>query len=119
MLVFVIRRRKDRSPEEFHRYWLEVRRYVQAHTTGGELNAALAGPRGTLEPYDGLAEIWWDSLVPLELDERGVNEVAEVLEHALEAILAIRDEGDARSERGDGEAYLDSEVVIAQFVRKN
>jgi len=39
-----------------------VRRYVQAHTTGGELNAALAGPRGTLEPYDGTAEIWWDSL---------------------------------------------------------
>lgn len=39
-----------------------MRRYVQAHTTGGELNAALAGPRGTAEPHDGLAEIWWDSL---------------------------------------------------------
>jgi uncharacterized protein (TIGR02118 family) len=75
-LVFVIRRREELSPEEFHRYWLEehgplarrlleslgVRRYVQTHTTGGELNAALAGARGTAAAFDGLAEIWWDSL---------------------------------------------------------
>ena len=75
-LVFVIRRRAELSPEEFHRYWLEehgplarrlleslgARRYVQTHTTGGELNAALAAPRGTAEAYDGVAEIWWDSL---------------------------------------------------------
>lgn len=75
-LVFVIRRRQELSSEEFHRYWLEehgplarrlldslgARRYVQMHTTGGDLNAALAGPRGTAEAYDGIAEIWWDSL---------------------------------------------------------
>jgi len=75
-LVFVIRRRQELSSEEFHRYWLEehgplarrlldslgARRYVQLHTTGGDLNAALAAPRGTAEAYDGIAEIWWDSL---------------------------------------------------------
>jgi uncharacterized protein (TIGR02118 family) len=75
-LVFVIRRREDVSPEEFHRYWLEehgplarnlleklgARRYVQAHTLDSDLNHALAEARGTLEAYDGLAEIWWDSL---------------------------------------------------------
>ena len=75
-LVFVIRRRQELSSEEFHRYWLEehgplarrlldslgARRYVQMHTTGGDLNAALAAPRGTAEAYDGIAEIWWDSL---------------------------------------------------------
>ena len=74
-LVFVIRRRDDVPPEEFHRYWLEehgplarslleplgARRYVQTHTLEGGLNAALAETRGTLEPYDGLAEVWWDS----------------------------------------------------------
>lgn len=59
------------------------------------------------------------SWVPLELDERGFNEVAEVLAHTLEAILAIRDESETRIERGEGEAYLDSEVVIAHFVRTN
>jgi uncharacterized protein (TIGR02118 family) len=75
-LVFVIRRREDLPPEEFRRYWLEehaplarklleplgARRYVQTHTLGTELNAALAASRGTAEAYDGLAEIWWDSL---------------------------------------------------------
>ena len=75
-LVFVIRRREDVPLEEFHRYWLEehgplagrlleplgVRRYVQTHTLDTDLNAALAEPRGTAEAYDGVAEVWWDSL---------------------------------------------------------
>jgi|SRR6476661_2119637 uncharacterized protein (TIGR02118 family) len=75
-LVFVIRRRKDMSPEEFHRYWLEehgplarglleelgARRYAQTHTLDSDLNHALAESRGTLEAYDGLAEVSWDSV---------------------------------------------------------
>jgi uncharacterized protein (TIGR02118 family) len=75
-LVFVIRRREELSSEEFHRYWLEehgplarklleslgARRYVQAHTLGTDLSARLAATRGTAEAYDGLAEVWWDSL---------------------------------------------------------
>ena len=78
-LVFVIRRREDMTAEEFHRYWLEehgplarslveplgARRYVQAHTVAPELNAQLAATRDTAEPYDGLAELWWDSLEDL------------------------------------------------------
>ena len=75
-LVFVIRRREDLSSEEFHRYWLEehgplarrlleslgARRYVQTHTLETDLNGALAASRGTAEAYDGLVEVWWDSL---------------------------------------------------------
>lgn len=75
-LVFVIRRREDLPPEEFHRYWLEehgplagkllthlgARRYVQTHTLATDLNDAFAASRGTGEAYDGLAEVWWDSL---------------------------------------------------------
>ncbi len=75
-LVFVIRRREDLPAEEFHRYWLEEHgplagglleslgalRYVQAHTVQPELNAGLAATRGTVEAFDGLAEIWWESL---------------------------------------------------------
>ena len=78
-LVFVIRRRQDMEPEEFHRYWLEehgplarglveplgARRYVQAHTVAPELNAQLAATRETGEAFDGLAELWWDSLEDL------------------------------------------------------
>ncbi len=75
-LVFVIRRREELSLEEFHRYWLEehgplarklleplgARRYVQTHTLDTDLNVRLAATRGTAEAYDGLAEVWWDSL---------------------------------------------------------
>ena len=75
-LVFVIRRREELTPEEFHRYWLEehgplarrlleslgARRYVQTHTIASDLNAALAATRGTAEAYDGIAEVSWDSI---------------------------------------------------------
>jgi len=57
------------------------------------------------------------SWVHFELDERGFNEVAEVLGHALEAVLAIRDGSDARIDAGEADVYRDSEVVIAHFVR--
>lgn len=76
-LVFCLRRRADLPVEEFHRYWrqehgplvarhaaaLGIRRYVQLHTLDHPLNAALAASREvTGEPYDGLAELWWDSV---------------------------------------------------------
>ena len=74
-LVFVIRRRTDVTPDEFHRYWLQehgplarrllaqlgARRYVQTHTVDPELNLAMAAGRGTADAYDGVAEISWDS----------------------------------------------------------
>ncbi len=73
-LVFVLRRKEGMSAEEFRRYWLEqhgplarglleslgAHRYVQTHTLDTDLNAALAASRGAGDPYDGLAEIWWD-----------------------------------------------------------
>jgi DNA-binding transcriptional ArsR family regulator len=57
------------------------------------------------------------SWVHFELDERGFNEVADVLEKALERILRIRDRSQRRIQRGAGEPYSDSEVVIAHFLR--
>ena len=71
-----LRRRDDVTSEEFHRYWLEehgrlarrlleplnLRRYVQTHTLETDLNAQLAAGRGTVEAFDGVAELWWDSL---------------------------------------------------------
>jgi uncharacterized protein (TIGR02118 family) len=75
-VVMALRRRDDVTPEEFHRYWreehgplacrllepLNLRRYVQTHTLDTDLNTQLAGARGTLEAFDGVAELWWDSL---------------------------------------------------------
>ena len=79
-LVFTLRRRDDLTREEFQRYWreehaplverhaeaLRVRRYVQTHARETDLDEALAAPRES-EPraYDGVAELWWDSMEDL------------------------------------------------------
>jgi uncharacterized protein (TIGR02118 family) len=76
-LVFTIRRRDGMSREDFQRYWreqhaplvkrhaevLRIRRYVQTHARDTALDEALAGSRAS-EPryYDGVAELWWDSV---------------------------------------------------------
>ena len=74
-LTFLIRRRADLSRDEFQHYWrthhgplmasfsndLDVLRYVQCHTTDDD-HSSLWGRRGTMEePYDGVAEVWWES----------------------------------------------------------
>lgn len=75
-LTFAVRRRSDIEPAEFHRYWREehgplvrsfqsalgIRRYVQTHRVETPFNEALRASRGTLEPFDGVAELWWDDL---------------------------------------------------------
>jgi uncharacterized protein (TIGR02118 family) len=75
-LTFAVRRRTDVDPAEFHRYWrdrhgplvrslqpvLGIRRYVQTHRMETSLNEALRAGRGALEPFDGVAELWWDDL---------------------------------------------------------
>lgn len=77
--MFCINRRPDVSDEEFHRYWLEehaplvrsvqdvlgIRRYVQSHTIDTPVNAVLQASRQTGPPYDGVAELWWDSIEAL------------------------------------------------------
>jgi uncharacterized protein (TIGR02118 family) len=74
--MFCLTRRDDLDEAEFHRYWrdvhaplvashaelLGIRRYTQAHTTHGPLNAALASTRGAPASYDGVAELWADSV---------------------------------------------------------
>lgn len=74
-LVFCLHRRPELSREEFQRYWKEIhaplvrrhaaalaiRRYVQLHTREHALNDALRASRGGPAPYDGIAEIWWQS----------------------------------------------------------
>jgi uncharacterized protein (TIGR02118 family) len=78
-LVFCLRRREDLSRGEFQRYWLEqhgplvrsyadvlgIRRYVQVHSIDDGISMAVAGPRNSPPPYDGAAELWFDSLEAL------------------------------------------------------
>jgi len=74
-LVFCLRRKPGMSVEEFRRYWREdhaplvksheealgICRYVQVHTDHGPGIKALTNSRGAPEPFDGIAELWYDS----------------------------------------------------------
>ena len=78
-LVFCLTRLPHLSREDFQRHWRErhgplvresakalgIRRYVQAHTLDTPLNDALRRGRGGPEAYDGVAELWFDSLEAL------------------------------------------------------
>lgn len=75
-LVFCARRLPHLSRDAFQRYWrethgplvrkhaetLRIRRYVQVHTLDHPVNETLREGRGAPEAYDGVAELWWDSL---------------------------------------------------------
>jgi uncharacterized protein (TIGR02118 family) len=75
-LVYCIRKRSDISTEDFYKYWLNNHaplvkklasainavRYVQSHTTAPELNQSFIENRGLKKPYDGITEVWWNSL---------------------------------------------------------
>ena len=78
-LVYCLRKRADVPAQEFYSYWhrkhgplvesfaeaLRARRYVQSHTLDTELNRQLTEGRGMASPYDGITEVWWDSLEDL------------------------------------------------------
>ncbi len=96
-LVYCLRRLPHLSREEFQRYWrqthgplvrghastLRIRRYVQVHTLESPTNDALRRSRGTLEPYDGVAELWYESaedLAAAAASPEGRRAGAELLE---------------------------------------
>ncbi len=78
-LTYCLRRLPRLSREQFQDYWrhthgplvqrsaqvLNIRRYVQLHTAGHPLNDALRKSGGGPEPYDGVAELWFDSVESL------------------------------------------------------
>jgi uncharacterized protein (TIGR02118 family) len=84
-LTFCLRRKSGLSLEEFQKYWLEthgplvrrharalgIRRYVQLHSTDSPLNELLREARGGPEGFDGVAQLWWESLE--ELIEAGAT----------------------------------------------
>jgi len=95
-LVFALRRRSDLTLEEFQAYWrgthaplvaeradvLKIRRYVQCHTADlAGLHAAFRRRNGGAPPpFDGVAELWFDSLEDLGGDDPANNKArAELL----------------------------------------
>lgn len=94
-LVFCVRRLPHLTREAFQRYWrethgplvaryaadLRIRRYVQLHTLDHPLNALLAASRDAPAPFDGIAELWWDS--PDDLAAATASDAGRVASQAL------------------------------------
>lgn len=96
-LVFALRRRPDMTVEQFQAYWrdthaplvaaraevLKIRRYVQVHTATdleGLHGAFQRRNGGAPERFDGVAELWFDSLDDLGGDDPAVRQAqAELL----------------------------------------
>jgi hypothetical protein len=75
--MFCLRRLPTLTGEAFQDYWLNshaplvrsvapilrIRRYVQSHTFSDSRLAPTIAVRGaTVAPYDGVAELWWESI---------------------------------------------------------
>lgn len=95
-LVFALRRKPELSRKQFQDYWrnthaplvaeraevLNIRRYVQVHTcdVAGLHKAFQRRNGGSPEPYDGVAELWFDSLDVMGGDDPAVRQAqAELL----------------------------------------
>lgn len=75
-LIFCLHRAPGLSREAFQAYWfdqhaplvarhretLRIRRYVQLHSMTADLNDVIRARRGAPEMYDGVAQLWWDSV---------------------------------------------------------
>jgi uncharacterized protein (TIGR02118 family) len=75
-LTFVLTRLPTLTREEFQAYWfnhhaplvasvkevLRIRRYVQLHSLPASESEPLRAARKGPEGYDGVAQLWWDSL---------------------------------------------------------
>ena len=88
-LVYCLIKRDDVDTDRLYRHWLEehgplvksvaaaigASRYVQSHTILPELNALMIESRGLHAPYDGVTEVWWETMAALE---RGMSSPAVV-----------------------------------------
>ena len=94
-LIFCLRRLPHLTRAEFQRYWreqhaplveryaevLSVRRYVQAHTLDPAMSRAIAESRHAPDPFDGVAELWFD------LDELTARAASPAVMEAGRALL--------------------------------
>lgn len=95
-LVFCCRRKPGMTREAFQKRWLEVhgplvrklraqlpmmKRYVQSHTLPEDVNEPIRASRGTQAPYDGLTEVWFDSL-----EAMGASDSEEAVEAARQLL---------------------------------
>ncbi|MGF1455118.1 MAG: EthD domain-containing protein [Alphaproteobacteria bacterium] len=78
-LIYPLRRLPSLTREAFQTYWREthaplvhrhadvlgIRAYVQCHTVAASRNDTVRRMRGGSEDYDGVAELWFDTVAAL------------------------------------------------------
>ena len=83
-LTFCLTRLPHLSRTQFQDYWfnthgplvagvaetLQIRRYVQLHSAPAEANAGTRASRDAPPEYDGVAELWFDSLEAIAANGR-------------------------------------------------
>jgi uncharacterized protein (TIGR02118 family) len=96
-LTFALVRRPELTRGAFQAYWfdhhaplvasvrevLRIRRYVQLHSLPAELSEPLRAARQGPVGFDGVAQLWWDSLEDVAAatgDPRGVEAGSRLLE---------------------------------------
>ncbi|MBV1879837.1 MAG: EthD domain-containing protein [Pseudomonadales bacterium] len=97
-LTYALRRKQGMSFEDFQQYWLEqhgplvashsrrldIKRYIQVHSLKNPDQAQTSGLRGEMQtPYDGVAELWFDSreaILRMFNDKNALAAGAELLE---------------------------------------
>jgi hypothetical protein len=96
-LVYCLARRQDVSAEAFYAYWrkehaakvrqrqaaLRAVKYVQSHTVEPDLNQLLRQSRGLEPAYDGITEVWWESVDSLRT-ALGTPQGAQAMQELLE-----------------------------------
>lgn len=79
-ILFCLRKLANLTSDEFQKHWFEVHaplvkkhqkvlrivRYVQFHSELGAMTEKLRAFRDSPEPFDGVAEIWYESRESLE-----------------------------------------------------
>jgi uncharacterized protein (TIGR02118 family) len=105
-LTFCLHRLSHLTRASFQDYWykrhaplvaknrevLRIRRYVQMHAGSGDLNEAIRASRQAPEMFDGVAELWWDSIDDLRAPQNPEREAAaqELLEDERKFINLAR-----------------------------
>ncbi|MFN3524412.1 MAG: EthD domain-containing protein [Phenylobacterium sp.] len=92
-LTFALVRLPHLSRQEFQDYWfdthaplvasvretLRIRRYVQMHSLPEDISEPIRQSRGAPPPYDGVAQLWWDSLEDMASTDPAAREAGRLL----------------------------------------
>lgn len=71
-MVFLVHKKADLNSDDFRRYWRETHGPIAAKIPGLKKyvqNHSVPGPDGADPPYDGFAEMWFESAESLETSQ--------------------------------------------------